>query len=50
MKELEKITYSALQKSFSEVMAQTLLELDEAIATGRDKTRFYLKDKRNIKI
>ena len=49
MKELEKITYSALQESFSQVMAQTLQELDEAIATGRDKKRFYLKDKRTLK-
>ncbi len=30
-------------------MAQTLQELDEAIATGRDKKRFYLKDKRTLK-
>lgn len=48
MKELEKITYRALQKSFSQVMAQTLLEIDEAIALGRDKKRFYLKDKRPL--
>lgn len=49
MKELEQITYRALQKSFSQVMAQTLLEIDEAIALGRDKKRFYLKDKRTLK-
>lgn len=49
MKELEQITYRALQKSFSQVMAKTLLELDEAIALGRDKKRFYLKDKRPLK-
>src|SRR5699024_10976233 len=49
MKELEQITYRALQKSFSQVMAQTLSELDEAIAEGRDKSRFYLKDKRPLK-
>lgn len=30
-------------------MADTLRELDEAIATGRDKNRFYLKDKRTLK-
>ncbi|WP_277678812.1 ISLre2 family transposase [Gracilibacillus dipsosauri] len=46
---IQKITYSALQESFSQVMAQTLQELDEAIATGRDKKRFYLKDKRTLK-
>ena len=49
MKELEQMTYRALQKSFSQVMAQTLHELDEAIALGRDKKRFYLKDKRTLK-
>src|SRR5690625_1545792 len=49
MKELEQITYRALQKSFSQVMAQTPRELDEAIALGRDKKRFYLKDKRTLK-
>lgn len=49
MKELEQITYRALQKSFSQVMAKTLIDLDEAIAIGRDKKRFYLKDKRPLK-
>jgi hypothetical protein len=49
MKELEQITYRALQESFSQVMAETLRELDEAIASGRDKKRFYLKDKRTLK-
>jgi len=49
MKELETITYRALQESFSQVMAETLIELDEAIALGRDKKRYYLKDKRTLK-
>src|SRR5699024_7336737 len=49
MKELEQITYRALQNSFSQVMAQILQEIDEAIASGRDKNRFYLKDKRPLK-
>ena len=51
MNELEQITitYYALQKSLSQVIPQTLLELDEAIALGRGKTRFYLKDKRLLK-
>src|SRR5690625_2451622 len=49
MKELERMTYGLLQESFSEVMAQTLQELDQAIASGRDKQRFYLKDKRTLK-
>ena len=48
MKELEQITYRALQESFSEVMAKTLKELDEAVASGRDKKRFYLKEKRPL--
>src|SRR5699024_5480639 len=49
MKELEQITYSALQNSFSQVMAQILQEIDEAITSERDKNRFYLKDKRQLK-
>ncbi|WP_440897454.1 ISLre2 family transposase [Amphibacillus sp. Q70] len=48
MKELEEITYRALQESFSQVMAKTLQDLDQAIALGRDKHRFYLKDKRTL--
>src|SRR5699024_10617798 len=48
MKELEQLTYRALQNSFSQVMAKTLQEIDEAIASGRDKQRFYLKDKRTL--
>jgi|GEM_PF-3064101 len=48
MKELEQITYRALQESFSEVMAQMLVEMDQAIAEGRDKKGFELKDKRNL--
>ena len=48
MKELEQLTYRALQNSFSQVMANTLQELDEVIASGRDKNRFYLKDKRTL--
>src|SRR5690625_7427242 len=49
IKELEQIPCRALQKSVSQVMAQTLRELDEAIATGRDKKRVYLKDKRTLR-
>lgn len=48
MKELEKITYRALQESFSQLIAAIFRELDEAIALGRDK-KFYLKDKRTLK-
>lgn len=48
MKELEQITYRALQESFSQVMAATLKELDDAVASGRDKKRFYLKGKRPL--
>src|SRR5690625_1720303 len=48
MKELEQITYRALQESFSEVMCQLLLEMDQAIAEGRDTKRFELKEKRNL--
>src|SRR5699024_10653475 len=40
--------YRALQNSFFQVMANKLQELDEVIASGRDKNRFYLKDKRTL--
>lgn len=49
MKELEQITYRALQESFSQVMAQILMEFDKTISEGRDKQRFELKDKRKLK-
>src|SRR5699024_652798 len=48
MKELEQMTYCALQNSITQVMAQILQEIDEAIASGRDNNRFYLKDKRPL--
>jgi|SRR5699024_127607 len=37
IKELEQITFRALQDSFSQMMAETLVEIDESIATGRKK-------------
>lgn len=49
MKELEQITFRALQESFSQVMAQILIEIDENIAEQRDKIRFYLKEKKPLK-
>jgi hypothetical protein len=49
MKELEQSTFRALQESFSQVMAQTLLAFDRAIAEDRDKKRFHLKDKRTLR-
>ena len=42
IKELEQITFRALQKSFSQVMAQTLAELDKTIALGRDKQQRFI--------
>src|SRR5690625_5618328 len=49
LKELEENLFRTLQESFSQVMAELLQEFDEAIALGRDKKRFYLKDKRPLK-
>src|SRR5699024_6468148 len=49
MNGLEQITYRALHHSFSQVMAQILQEIEEPIASGRDKNRFYLKDNRPLK-
>src|SRR5690625_984625 len=46
VKELERIVYRSLQKSFSEAMEKILIEMDTVIAENRDKSRFQLKDKR----
>jgi len=48
MKELERIVYRSLQKSFSEAMEKILSEMDTVIAENRDKSRFQLKDKRRL--
>src|SRR5690625_3783905 len=48
LKELEKITFRALQESFSQIMANLLMELDQFIADNRDKQRFELRDKRQL--
>src|SRR5690625_81824 len=48
LKELEKITFRALQESFSKIMAKLLVELDQFIADNRDKQRFELRDKRQL--
>lgn len=50
MKDLEQMLFRTLQKSFAEVMAQTLEQLDEMVAESRDKKRFELKDKRKLSI
>ncbi|MBB5172822.1 ISLre2 family transposase [Texcoconibacillus texcoconensis] len=49
MKELEQITFQTLRESFAQLMAQILIEYDELIAESRDKNRFQLKDKRNLR-
>src|SRR5690625_3421039 len=49
LKELEENLFRTLQESFSQVMAELLQEFDEAIAIGRDKKRFNIKDKRPLK-
>ena len=46
LKELEQLIFRTLQITFSEVMAKILMEMDQIIADGRDKSRFELKDKR----
>jgi hypothetical protein len=50
MKELEQMTFRVLQECFSQVMREILLEFDTIIAETRDKKRFYLKDKRPLKL
>src|SRR5699024_5825055 len=48
LKELEQLTFRALQESLSKIMTQFLEELDQYIADHRDKQRFKLEDKRKL--
>ncbi|WP_347568873.1 ISLre2 family transposase [Evansella sp. AB-P1] len=49
MKELERITFRALQESFTQVMAEMLTKIDDEICENRDKKRFRCVDKRELK-
>ena len=48
MKELEKITFRALQDSFTQVMAEILTELDQKISENRDKKRYRYHEKKTL--
>ncbi|MDQ0163277.1 UPF0236 family transposase-like protein [Aeribacillus alveayuensis] len=50
LKELEAELFSMLQKTYGEMFQQVLEWLDEEIAKQRDKKRYYLKDKRTVRI
>ncbi|MDQ0163450.1 UPF0236 family transposase-like protein [Aeribacillus alveayuensis] len=39
-----------LQKTYGEMLQQVLECLDEELAKQRDKKRYYLKDKRTVRI
>lgn len=45
LKEIELELFGMLQKKFSQALTKVLDELDQEIASKRDKSRFYLHDK-----
>ncbi|WP_446715449.1 UPF0236 family transposase-like protein, partial [Bacillus sp. T2.9-1] len=49
LKELEKTLFRTLQMTFQEILVQTLENWDQEIAQQRDKRRFALRDKREIR-
>ena len=50
LKELEKTLFRTLQMTFQEILVQTLENWDLEIAQQRDKRRFALRDKREIRV
>jgi Uncharacterised protein family (UPF0236). len=50
LKELEKTLFRTLQMTFQEILVQTLENWDQEIAQQRDKRRFALRDKREIRL
>ncbi|MCM3365132.1 UPF0236 family transposase-like protein, partial [Niallia sp. MER TA 168] len=50
LKELEKTLFRTLQMTFQEILVQTLENWDQEIAQQRDKRRFALRDKREIRV
>ncbi|MDQ0163174.1 UPF0236 family transposase-like protein [Aeribacillus alveayuensis] len=48
--ELEMELFSMLQKTYGGMFQQILEWLDEEIAKQRDKKRYYLKDKRTVRL
>ncbi|MCD8511321.1 MAG: ISLre2 family transposase, partial [Bacillus sp. (in: Bacteria)] len=48
MKELERITFRALQESFTQVMVEQLTKLDDEICEKRDKKRYRYHDKKKL--
>ena len=49
-KEIEAELFRKLQEQFSFIMKETLEGIDMELMEDRDKTRFYLKDKRSAKV
>ncbi|MBE2941609.1 ISLre2 family transposase [Anoxybacillus flavithermus] len=50
LKEIEMELFSMLQKTYGAMLQQVLERLDEELANQRDKKRYYLKDKRTVRI
>ncbi|WP_353949128.1 UPF0236 family transposase-like protein [Sporolactobacillus sp. Y61] len=50
LKDIEQILFRALQQTFSRILYQLLVNLDQHLAESRDKRRFELYDKRKISL
>ncbi|WP_353947926.1 ISLre2 family transposase [Sporolactobacillus sp. Y61] len=50
LKDIEQILFRALQQTFSRILYQLLVNLDQHLAESRDKRRFKLHDKRKISL
>jgi hypothetical protein len=50
LKEIEQVLFHALQQTFSRILCQLLVNLDQHLAESRDKRRFELHDKRKISL
>lgn len=50
LKEIEQSLFFALQRVFGELLQQVLEEIDQTIAEQRNKKRYYLKDKRKVRL
>ncbi|MDR9792051.1 MULTISPECIES: UPF0236 family transposase-like protein [Aeribacillus] len=42
--------FSMIQETFGELLQQVLEYIDQELAKHRDKNRYYLKDKRTVRI
>ncbi|MED1438196.1 UPF0236 family protein [Aeribacillus composti] len=50
LKEIEMELFSMIQETFGELLQQVLEYIDHELAKHQDKNRYYLKDKRTVRI